>query len=198
MAISPDAMEVFLEALVTGDSSRAIENQEARGQRKFVANQTLPKQCQGCTLMQLEAMGIIFGKAIDDLFVEAQLPNGWKKVPTSHNMWSHLVDEKGRKRASIFYKAAFYDRDAFISLERRFAALVEPLGKDADPNYDYDTAPRIAVVRDCGKIIWESKPLKMTGIRPYQARDVLYPQAKAWLDEHYPNWQDPLAYWDLL
>jgi hypothetical protein len=46
------------------------------------------------------------------------LPPGWKVVPTDHSMWSDLVDAKGEKRASIFYKAAFYDRDAFIRIEK--------------------------------------------------------------------------------
>lgn len=93
-----------------------IEAQEAQGQKDFVANNTLPIQCNFCTRKQLEEMGIVFGEPVDDLFVEVQLPEGWKKVPTGHSMWSDLVDAEGNKRASIFYKAAFYDRDAFIGL----------------------------------------------------------------------------------
>jgi hypothetical protein len=118
--ISPAAMI----AALTGDLENAmiaatpggIEAQEARGQKDFVANNTLPIKCNFCTREQLEEMGIVFGEPVDDLFVEVQLPKGWKKVPTDHSMWSDLVDAEGHKRASIFYKAAFYDRDAFIGL----------------------------------------------------------------------------------
>jgi hypothetical protein len=37
-------------------------------------------------------------------------------VNSDHAMWSYLVDELGRERVSIFYKAAFYDRSAHMSL----------------------------------------------------------------------------------
>jgi len=49
-----------------------------------------------------------------------ELPIGWKKRSTGHSMWNDLVDDKGRVRATFFYKAAFYDRDAFINFERRY------------------------------------------------------------------------------
>jgi predicted secreted protein len=29
-------------------------------------------------------------------------------------MWSYIVDDEGTQRVAIFYKAAFYDRDAFM------------------------------------------------------------------------------------
>ena len=34
-------------------------------------------------------------------------------------MWSDLLDDKGVKRGSIFYKAAFYDRSAFLRLKEK-------------------------------------------------------------------------------
>ena len=89
---------------------------EEAGQRGFVANSTLPIDCNGCKREDLEAMGIVFGKPVNNIFVEVTLPEGWKKVPTDHQMWNDLVDDKGVKRASIFYKASFYDERAFIGL----------------------------------------------------------------------------------
>ena len=114
-------------ALAQGDIENAliaatpggIEAQEARGQQEFAANSTLPRSGNSWNSScreQLEEMGIVFGEDVDDLFVEVKLPEGWKKVPTDHSMWTDLVDEKGRKRASIFYKAAFYDMSAHISI----------------------------------------------------------------------------------
>lgn len=102
---------------VMGGNPRAIEAQEKRGQQEFVANEQLPAKCPADLKATLEAAGVKFGSATpgDELFVLAVLPPGWKKVPTDHSMWSTLVDDKGVKRASIFYKAAFYDRDAFLS-----------------------------------------------------------------------------------
>jgi hypothetical protein len=105
--------ENFLAASTPG----GIEAQEARGQLDFVASETLPKEMlHGCTREKLEEMGIRFGDDVDDLFVSVELPDGWEKRPTDHSMWSELVDDKGVVRANIFYKAAFYDRNAHISL----------------------------------------------------------------------------------
>jgi hypothetical protein len=52
----------------------------------------------------------------DELFFDAVLPEGWRIEPTEHHMWSDVIDEKGVKRISMFYKAAFYDRDAFYKI----------------------------------------------------------------------------------
>lgn len=40
-----DSMEVFIEGWATGDVSRAIMNQEARGQQDLVQSEVLPLEC---------------------------------------------------------------------------------------------------------------------------------------------------------
>lgn len=71
---------------------------------------------------QYEAMGIkVIGDSKGDkLFLDVELPIGWQIKNTDHSMWNELVDDKGRVRATFFYKAAFYDRDAFINFDRRY------------------------------------------------------------------------------
>lgn len=103
---------------VLGGDPGAIENQEALGQKQLCESDVLPMQCDKKTQETLESMGVIFKEQIKDdpLFREVILPAGWKKQKTDHSMWSDLVNEKGVKVASIFYKAAFYDRSAFIIL----------------------------------------------------------------------------------
>ena len=111
-------------AALKGDLSNAIiaatpggiEAQEAQGQQNFVNSTTLPIKCNFGNREQFEKMGIVFGEPVDDLFCDVQLPQGWRKERTDHSMWSNLLDDQGRIRASIFYKAAFYDRDAFLSI----------------------------------------------------------------------------------
>lgn len=63
--------------------------------------------------------GIQKGKIIDDLFYDATLPTGWYKLASDNSMWSTLRDNKGRKRADIFYKGTFYDREAFINVRKK-------------------------------------------------------------------------------
>jgi len=108
-----------LENAIVASTPGGIEAQERTGQLAFVANESLP--IDGPRDL-LEAMGIEFGEPIDDLFIEARLPEGWQKVATSHSMHSDLVDDKGRRRASIFYKAAFYDRSLPSVLVRGYSS----------------------------------------------------------------------------
>ncbi len=99
-----------------GGNPRAIEDQEARGQQQLVESPQLPTDCRGDIRKALEAAGVLFGPPMEDdpIFCRATLPAGWKKRATEHSMWSELVDQDGEVRAAIFYKAAFYDRSAFM------------------------------------------------------------------------------------
>lgn len=56
----------------------------------------------------------------DPLFVDVKLPEGWEIKGTGHSMWNEVLDNNGRVRATFFYKAAFYDRDAFLHFETRY------------------------------------------------------------------------------
>ena len=189
-------------ALLRGDIANAvlsetpggIEAQEAAGQRSFVANAHLPLDMRGDRAV-FEAMGIVFGEPVDELFIEAKLPDGWRKEAIGHSMWSHLLDERGRKRAGIFYKAAFYDRSAHMYPERRFWC-----GR----TYEGEIFARVS---DYTGIIWRGDTI---GPEPEWSRednsawtnwssrrDTEVAVAKRWLDENYPDWCNPLAYWDI-
>jgi len=95
-----------------------IEEQEVLGASEVVEYDSIPTN--GCSTDQEIESFTNLGFEIhavfsnDELFRGASLPPGWKKRPTGHNMWTEIVDETGKKRFSIFYKAASYDRDAFI------------------------------------------------------------------------------------
>ena len=93
-----------------------IEAQERRGQHELVNSTNLPTDCSPEDQAKLEAAGVVFGAVVpdDDIFREATLPQGWQLKATEHSMWSELVDQEGAVRASVFYKAAFYDRSAFM------------------------------------------------------------------------------------
>ena len=82
-----DGMDLLIRGLETGDSSRAIMGQESDGQRSFVQSTTLPTDMRDAKVI-LEAAGVKFlGVVKDDpMFQYVELPNGWKKVATSHSM----------------------------------------------------------------------------------------------------------------
>ncbi len=181
-----------LAAAAAGDMQNAmvaatpggIEAQEAAGQAMLVAIEQLPKDL-GVSREQLEAIGFVFGADVDDLFVTARLPPGWSKRASDHSMHSDLVDDKGRVRANIFYKAAFYDRRAHLSFDRRFR--IESFDDGSSPE-KYSVT-----VKDAGT------PLKSFGEYDrgnYDAARPIVKEAEAWLDATYPERADPLAYWD--
>ncbi len=115
-------MLVLLDAMMMGGSG-AIERSEQRGQQELIESDTIPSsfgryndKAEG--ERKLLEMGFVLGDPVpgDDMFRFATLPPGWKKVVTDHSMWSKIVDETGKERCSIFYKAAFYDRSAHLSI----------------------------------------------------------------------------------
>jgi hypothetical protein len=112
------AMRGDWENAVIAATPGSIEKQEAEAQQGLVRSTKLPKEgTEGTNRATLERLGFVFGKEIDDLFVACQLPQGWSIKPSDHSMWSFVYDDQGRKRMSIFYKGAFYDRRAFASME---------------------------------------------------------------------------------
>ena len=70
------------------------------------------------TRRRYEEMGIIIVGDHDDLFYNVKLPDGWSIEDTDHPMWNVLLNDKHEEVANFFYKAAFYDRDAFINLPK--------------------------------------------------------------------------------
>lgn len=67
-------------------------------------------------------------------------------------MWSYLVDELGRRRGAIFYKAAFYDRDAFMRLESHYGYLSSCLYDKRKPVLDDAWLPLAAAVDELTKM----------------------------------------------
>lgn len=174
--------------------------QEAQGQRSLANSDTLPtlpdigRYSDYDAKAILEAAGVKFFGVVDGdpMFQYVELPLGWKEIPTDHFMWSKLVDDKGRERARIFYKAAFYDRYAHMSLSTRF---------NISRDYDQRDKEGVAVtyVTDSGKVIHTTEPIHLPAKEDrkyYEIGDKADKTAKAWLDQHYPDWRNPGAYWD--
>lgn len=190
MSIEQDCLHTLALAQMIGPSA-AIEASEAHGQAQFVASETLPVRMSEEDVAALKSFGVGFegGKPTpitgDPLFCRVSLPPGWGKRSTDHAMYNNLIDDKGRKRATIFYKAAFYDRDAFMNCDRRYSATT---------HYSENSQAVVPVVADSGKEIWRGEPV--IEAKRYEASDKARKVAAAWLDEHFPKWQDLTAYWD--
>lgn len=115
---SADRALLLALGMATGSVDGFIEGQERAGQRQLVSSQMLPTRTLHSTREQFEAVGVVFGEPdpADPMFQPATLPAGWSKRGSDHDMWSYVVDEHGRERIAVFYKAAWYDRSAHMSL----------------------------------------------------------------------------------
>lgn len=172
-----------MENLIAASTPGGIEAQEARGQKDLCRSQRLPIDGMREARPILESFGFKFGKKVDDIFIEATFPEGWSLKETDHSMWSHLVDNKGRKRAGIFYKAAFYDRSANINLSCR---------------YSFDTWRSVAARGVTEVAVMDGEEVvKSFGLAAnFTERSKLGEEAKAWLNDNFPEWTSPGAYWD--
>ena len=100
-------------------------------------------------------------------------------------MHNEIVDAKGRVRATIFYKAAFYDRRADMGLCRRFRYSGYEDGSSTSV-YRCCVFDGIAAIKEFGEHSRDD----------YAGRAEVEKQAREWLDAEYPNWQDATKYWD--
>lgn len=170
--------------LLTALTPGGIEAQEKAGQLAELENQTLPIELSP-PRSTWESIGFVFHEPVDDLFISVTFPAGWTKRATDHPMWTDIVDPNNRIRGAIFYKAAFYDRSAAAHLDPRFS-----LSKSAK----HSTTQRKTVVIDA-----LNKTEKLFGIREdseYALGDQHEAEAREWLNQHYPDWRNPVSYWN--
>lgn len=188
----------FLIEAMAGGTSNAIEAQEKRGQQELAASTDLPTQ--GSDDPAFAKMGIVFGPPHPDdpMFRPATLPDGWSIKPSDHPMWSYIVDAKGRERASIFYKAAFYDRDAFINTQRRYT-----LGYDyiSDERHNSLGERQFVVDNATGERVFAMPDVLRADygedrVGYFEAGDDARKGCKAWLKQNHPEWENAAAYWD--
>lgn len=138
-----------------------------------------------------EKIGFTFGETVDQLFQNATFPAGWVIRPTDHSMHSEILDDKGRVRGGVFYKAAFYDRRANAHLKQRYT--VEPRYSDLAGGENLPADTQQIVVADAGvamKTFGDPVPQ-----RDWEAAEPHRKAAIEWLEANYPE-NDPTAYWD--
>lgn len=95
----------------------AIQRQEEDGQRQLIGSNVIPTDT-GCSDADLQALGFELGTVVDGdpMFRHAVIPDGWTKAPGEDPRSVYIVDDGGRQRFMIFYKAVFYDRSATMTL----------------------------------------------------------------------------------
>ena len=105
----------LLGSMVQGNDGY-IEGMEAAGQTELLLSDKIPVDGDDS---KLEALGFTLGDPDPDdpIFRSCSLPDGWKREASDHSMWSYIVDADGYRRVAVFYKAAYYDRNAHFHVE---------------------------------------------------------------------------------
>lgn len=147
---------------------------------------------------QYEQMGIKVIGEYDDLFCSVELPAGWECKGTDHPMWNEVMDEKGRKRISFFYKRAWYDREAFSDYVHRYSFSIMPFDDfNTDATYqERKFKPWKLYITDNGKAVKKLCEKIANSNQEYlKINDELKKIAKEYLDKNYPEWENIHAYW---
>lgn len=201
-----DPMAIIAQAAVLGPS-RSIEHMERVGQDELSRSSVLPSQCSEPDKRALQAQGVVFHHKVpdDEIFTNVALPEGWTIRPRDHAMHSDLVDERGRARASIFYKAAFYDRRASMNALTRFSIRLDYTEKYDAPVqagvFDGETRIHTTAVLPCAgyynKVTGEpaTDVERAAGVAVWREAASIT-AGKQWLVEAgYPDHADPGSYW---
>ena len=154
-----DLMLLFADAMGGGDTGAAIERQERQAQVELLNSTTIPSKMNGGSEEDLTALRFKLGAKVenDPLFRHAELPEGWSREGSDHAMWSYIVDQHGRRRCSLFFKGAFYDRDAFISVRAVAGYVSDCLDEDKTPILDEEWATRTAILEAVDKHIEQDR-----------------------------------------
>lgn len=120
----------LLISAINGNSNTTIENIEKKGRDKILDKIQLPiyglhingkvfdrEETKEIVAKKYKELGIEIINEENDLFYNVKLPYNIKLNGSESVYWTYLVDENGKELASIFYKAVFYDRDAFINID---------------------------------------------------------------------------------
>lgn len=189
MTITPAMLRAAAEGRNILDATpQGIERSERDGQQALVASTNMPKEMSPDRAL-FEAVGFKFGADVDDIFVSASLPDGWKRAATDHAMHSDIIDEQGRTRVGVFYKAAFYDRRASAHLRRRYEVSYI---FGSDKSSGLKDGERAYGVTDAGKEIFRTEAF---GDQDWDADKKQSAAARDWLDLNFPNANNPTLYW---
>lgn len=185
IGMSPAEMERASNAEARADLSNAAKEKE----------QELPTEMNKQDRAIFESWGVKFlgPKKDDSLFQRVVMPKGWKIEATDHGMWYKVKDENGFVRASMFYKSAFYDRAAHINTCNRLSCSTD-YGE-----YESAEADKIfGVIRDSnGTLLWRGTLLDRNTKDVFSGKSPAHDEAEKVLTEAYPDWKDPMKYWDL-
>lgn len=181
-----EAQLAMLIGLCTGDDSEGLETVQHNEQCRARSSDMLPQDMQPSKKFY-ETLGFAFEDVGDSVLYQASLPNGWT-LKSAGGCWTDLLDEKGRKRGSYFYKGAFYDRNGHMYLVTRYYITYEHIEKN-----NWRSPIKVYAMDRAGMVLFEAGECEDEYTPEYNE---LKRAAEVFLDTNYPEWKDVSKYWD--
>ena len=155
----------------------------------------LPIDCKNKEIQNVKEHYLSLGFKITKEYswrLEAELPNGWTAKSIGNTCFRQLIDNKGRVRAEIFRKREIHEQDFFIRFNRRFT-IHEHIVSNVN-----DIITSFHYVLDNARIFRVCKTDQIA----FNKNDVYDYESESsnvcvkWLEENYPDYKNPNAYWN--
>lgn len=109
-----DQQLLFAIAMSTGSVDEGLDAIEKMNHAQARNDSRVPRNMKP-SREAFEALGFEFTEIDDNVLIKAKLPEGWT-IQAIDGYWSEICDETGKRRATYFYKSAFYDRNGHMVL----------------------------------------------------------------------------------
>lgn len=209
-SISADYMVVYAKLMSNGiDVTKYIENhwrfkdisvQDL--EKTILAENSLKKVTMAKDMMPSkeywEKLGFQFEDIPgDNVLCNAILPKNWNLIEDDYYIYSYIFDSEGRKRGSMRYDYTDSFRYATMSLDRRYGVNKIIISSDEISKvYEVFFGNSQEKLFIAGTLYYSKPSTEQERHSNKKIRKELENKAKKYGDEFYPNWQDPLAYWN--
>ena len=135
----------------------------------------LPSRIEVGSREEMVRMGFSFGGVLTDRpqLTAVTLPPGWRKRLNIHPPWIEILDQSLRPRVYVFTFRSGPWMNVCTCFEIR-------------KSWDYESGAFKSVVFRGAT----------SAYKPQACEAASYTECVDWLNEHYPLWRDPCAYWD--
>ncbi len=128
-------------------------------------------------------------KARGPIEQEVILPEGWSVTPQPDTAsWHDVRDEHGRIRGHHYRNLSVFDADAFFTLHSRYM-ISTPRQVEGCLPYVYDVVDRLNPQTP----LFTSEGFAREN---HPSLDAPLQACAAWLETHFPGWNNPARHWD--
>ena len=148
-----------------------------------------------------EALGFEFSECDDSNTFEVKLPEGWSAsnyVGRKYTHYHSIYDEKDRRRVFYLYGVSpFGGTYGYAELLCRYFVADKPIDEKECEYYD-EASLQVMYIADRAFPPGECclREIGAYGEEEWEKEEELGEKAWKYMNENFPDWRNPLAYWD--